>query len=156
MALEINKIDPILEKYGSQKSALIQILMDIQAVFKYLPREVLDYVSEKLNVPMSTIYNVATFYKAFSLEPKGEHVCSVCMGTACHVRGAPVILDSISRRLDLPPDKTSADRKWTLETVNCLGSCALGPLVVVDGVYHGKATSAKIGKVIDKLTKDEG
>ncbi|HPM75978.1 MAG TPA: NAD(P)H-dependent oxidoreductase subunit E [bacterium] len=156
MALEINKVDPILEKYGSQKSALIQILMDVQAVFKYLPREVLDYISDKLNVPMSTIYNVATFYKAFSLEPKGEHVCSVCMGTACHVRGAPVILDSISRRLDLPPDKTSADRKWTLETVNCLGSCALGPLVVVDGVYHGKATSAKIGKVIDKLSKDEG
>ncbi|HPQ68490.1 MAG TPA: NAD(P)H-dependent oxidoreductase subunit E [bacterium] len=156
MGLEINKVDPILEKYGSQKSALIQILMDVQAVFKYLPREVLDYISEKLNVPMSTIYNVATFYKAFSLEPKGEHVCSVCMGTACHVRGAPVILDSISRRLDLPPDKTSADRKWTLETVNCLGSCALGPLVVVDGVYHGKATSAKIGKVIDKLSKDEG
>jgi len=156
MALEINKVDPILEKYGSQKSALIQILMDVQAVFKYLPREVLDYISEKLNVPMSPIYNVATFYKAFSLEPKGEHVCSVCMGTACHVRGAPVILDSISRRRDLPPDKTSADRKWTLETVNCLGSCALGPLVVVDGVYHGKATSAKIGKVIDKLSKDEG
>ena len=155
MSFEPQKIDAMLEKYGGQRNSLIQVLQDMQAEYRYLPREGLDYLSEKLSIPLSTIYHVATFYKAFSLEPKGKHVVSVCMGTACHVRGAPLILDTISREIGVAPNSTRQDKKYTLETVNCLGSCALGPLVVVDGEYHGKVNLAKVKKVLAKTTKDE-
>jgi len=150
-------IERIVNRYGSNKQALIPMLQDIQAEHNYLPEEKLRALSERLELPISQIYSVATFYKAFSLEPKGKHIVHVCMGTACHVRGAPRILDGISRKIGLEPNKTAEDLSYTLETVNCLGSCALGPLVVIDGVYHGKATSSKINKLLDKLDKeDEG
>ena len=155
MNFEPQKVDTILDKYGAQQSALIQLLQDIQAEYRYLPREALEYLSDKINVPLSTIYHLATFYKTFSLQPKGRHVISVCMGTACHVRGAPFILDAVSREIGVEPNATAKDGSYTLETVNCLGACALGPLVVVDEAYHGKATSAKMQKVLAKLAKDE-
>jgi len=156
MSFEPATIDAILAKYGSQKSALIQVLQDVQAEYRYLPQDALTYLSDALKVPLSTVYHVATFYKAFSLKPKGKHVISVCMGTACHVRGAPRILDAISREIDVEPNTTADDLSYTLETVNCLGSCALGPLVVIDDEYLGKATSAKMKKALAKIAKDEG
>jgi len=156
MILETAKIDAMIDKYGRDASSLILVLQDIQALYRYLPREALQYLSEQLNAPLAKIYNVATFFKAFSLKPKGEHVVCVCMGTACHVRGAPRILDDISRQLDLEPNATSKDEKFTLETVNCLGSCALGPLVVVDDQYIGHATATKMKQILGPLAKAKG
>jgi NADH-quinone oxidoreductase subunit E len=131
------------------------MLQDIQAEHNYLPQEKLRALAERLDLPLSRIYGVATFYKTFSLEPKGKHIVHVCLGTACHVRGAPRILEGISRQINLAPDTTAKDLSFTLETVNCLGSCALGPLVVVDKVYHAKATTNKMNKLLEKLTKSE-
>ncbi len=156
MSFEPQKVDAMIARYQGDKSALIQLLQDIQAEYKYLPKSALEYLGEKLNVPLSTIYHVATFYKAFSLQPKGRHCVSVCMGTACHVRGAPMILDTASRELGVDPDSTAKDGSFTLETVNCLGSCALGPLVVVDGEYHGRMNNAKIKKALAPMRKKEG
>jgi NADH-quinone oxidoreductase subunit E len=156
MPFDPQKVDAMLARYGGDKSALIQLLQDMQAEYRYLPREALEYLGEKLNVPLATIYHVATFYKAFSLQAKGRHCLSVCMGTACHVRGAPMILDTAARELDLAPDTTAKDGSFTLETVNCLGSCALGPLVVVDGEYHGHMNNAKIRKDVAAMKKQEG
>jgi NADH-quinone oxidoreductase subunit E len=152
---EKSKIDLIVDKYGNHPSSLILVLQDIQALYRYLPEDALLYLSDRLGVPVSRIFNVATFYKAFSLKPKGKHEVQVCMGTACHVRGAKRILDTVSRELALEPGDTSADLKYSLDTVNCLGSCALGPLVVVDQEYIGHATSQKMKKIIDNLKKEE-
>jgi len=152
---DATQIDAMIAKYGKNPASLIQVMQDIQAAYRYLPHDALAHLGAELGVPMSRIYNVATFYKAFSLEPKGKHVLHVCMGTACHVRGAKRILDGVARDLDVQPGHTTADGLFTLETVNCLGSCALGPLVTVDGEYHGKATQAKMTKVIDNIKKQE-
>lgn len=149
-------VERIVNRYGGKEAALIPMLQDIQAEHNYLPADKLKALAERLEMPLSRIYSVATFYKAFSLEPKGDHIVHVCLGTACHVRGAPRILDGISRKIGVEPDHTAEDLSFTLETVNCLGSCALGPLVVIDGVYHGKATTQKLNKLLDKLSKDEG
>lgn len=152
---EKSKIDLIIDKYGNHPSNLILVLQDIQALYRYLPEDALLYLSDRLGVPVSRIFNVATFYKAFSLKPKGKHEVHVCMGTACHVRGAKLILDTVSRELGIGAGDTSADLKYSLDTVNCLGSCALGPLVVVDQEYIGHATSQKMKKIIDNLKKEE-
>jgi len=137
----------IIEGYNRNPEQLIPMLQDVQEKYRYLPAEKLKALSKLLNLPLSQIYSVATFYRAFSLEPKGEHIVQVCMGTACHVRGAPRILDQLSRTLAVEPGKTSDDMKFTLETVNCLGSCALGPLVVIDGHYYGKQSVKSIEKI---------
>jgi len=146
-AKEHQDIVEIIESYNRNPEQLIPMLQDIQAKHRYLPADKLRALSKLLGVPLSQIYSVATFYRAFSLEPKGEHIIQVCMGTACHVRGAPRILDQLSRTLGVEPGKTSKDMKFTLETVNCLGSCALGPLVVIDGHYYGKQTPKSIEKI---------
>ncbi len=146
-------IDSMIARYGKDPSSLILVMQDIQAKYRYLPEPALTHVGEQLGVPMSRIYSVATFYKAFSLEPKGKHLVHVCMGTACHVRGAKRILDGLSRDLDIAPGETTPDGEITLETVNCLGSCALGPLVTVDEKYIGKATQAKMKKAIAQLKR---
>jgi NADH-quinone oxidoreductase subunit E len=117
-------------------------LLEIQRENRWLPGEVLDRVSEKLSVPLSRIQQIVTFYKAFSLSPKGRHEIHVCMGTACHVRGAPRVLDTVQDLTGIKPGETSPDLKFSLKTVNCVGCCALGPVVVIDGEYHGKMVPA--------------
>lgn len=131
--------------------SLLSLLGEIQERYHYLPPHVLVLLSETLDVPLSQIYSVATFYNAYSLEPRGKHVVRVCMGTACHVRGAPHILDRLERRLDIRAGETTRDRNVTLETVNCLGACALGPMVVRDGAYHGGMDIAKTDRLLKTL-----
>jgi NADH:ubiquinone oxidoreductase subunit E len=153
------KVKAIIAKYGNDKSFVIPILQDIQKQFNFLPREALDALSANLGVPHSLVYHLATFYRAFSLTPKGKYRLSLCMGTACHVRGAPLIADHIERTLELKPGETSKDLEYSFETVNCLGACALGPILVVNDEYHGQMTIAKANKVLQglgaKVTSDE-
>ncbi len=154
--MSLEKLDAILDRYDRNPAQLIPILQDVQAEENYLPREALETISEKLDIPLVRIYSVATFYKAFSLTPRGKHIVQVCMGTACHVRGAPRILDKMVRDLGVQPGGTTKDMEFTLETVNCLGACALGPIVVVDGEYHGQMTTPKWDKIYKTLKKAEG
>jgi NADH-quinone oxidoreductase subunit E len=145
------KTKEIVKKYKGDKSALIAVLQDIQGTFNHLPKEALTAAGKALGIPASRIYEVATFYTAFSLKPRGEHIVKVCMGTACHVRGAAAIQDKMERTLGIMPGETSVDKKFTLETVNCVGACALGPVVVIDTEYHGQVTMAKVDKIIGKM-----
>jgi len=145
------KVKAIIEKYGGDKSFIIPILQDIQREFNYLPREALDALCVNLDVPQSLVYHLATFYRAFSLTPKGKYRLSLCMGTACHVRGAPQIADHVERTLGIKPGETSKDLEYSLETVNCLGACALGPILVVNDEYHGQMTIAKTSKVLKSI-----
>jgi len=147
------KVQQIIEKYDSNRAYLVPILQDVQKEFNYLPKEQLDQLSTALSVPISQIYEVATFYKAFSLTPRGKHQLSLCLGTACHVRGAPLLGDAVERVLSLKAGQTSADLEFTYETVNCLGACASGPILVVDGEYHGHLTIAKTNKLLKQLGK---
>jgi NADH-quinone oxidoreductase subunit E len=146
--MDKHKIDKIIEKYPSDPSSLIQVLLEIQSENHWLPKEALERVSEKLQVPLSRIQHIATFYKAFSLVPKGRHEIHVCVGTACHVRGAQRVLDRVQDLTGISPGETDLDMKFSLETVNCLGCCALGPVMVVDGEYHGKMAPAKSEEVL--------
>ncbi len=146
--VEISRIDQIIDKYEGEEGILIQLLLDIQQELNWIPREVAERISQRLNIPLSQIYRVASFYTAMSLTPRGRHVVSVCMGTACHVRGSPRLLDRITDILKIQPGETSADGRFTLKTVNCLGCCALGPVMEVDGKYHGKMVPARAGDVL--------
>jgi NADH:ubiquinone oxidoreductase subunit E len=151
----MKKIERVLHTHHFAPSSIIQILQDIQAEFNYLPKEALEYTSRKLNIPLARIYSIATFYAAFSLTPRGKHLCTVCMGTACHVRGAPNVLSRVEERLGITAGKTTKDNLFTLETVNCLGACALAPIVVIDGEYHGQTTVNKVDKIIEKYEKKQ-
>ncbi len=142
------KLDNILLKYRHQSSNIIQVLQDIQAEYNYLPKGALEYVSQRLKISLSTIYSLATFYAAFSLNPRGKHLCTVCVGTACHVRGAATILNEFKRRLNVKPGETTNDMKYTLETVNCLGCCAIGPIVVYDGKYVGEFKLEDVASIL--------
>ena len=152
MEFDPAKVDEILKRYKGEQGLLISILQDIQAEFNYIPKEALLRVSEGLDVPVSQVFSVATFFKAFSLKPRGRHIVHVCMGTACHVRGAHRIVDKLERDLAIRAGETTEDLEFTLETVNCVGSCALGPIVVVDGEYHGQMNMEKT----EKLLKETG
>jgi NADH-quinone oxidoreductase subunit E len=145
------KIDQIIDKYQGDASSLIQVLLEIQRENRWLPNEALKKVSKKLGVPLNQIQHVATFYKAFSLIPKGRHEVQVCLGTACHVRGGPRILDRVEEVLGIQAGQTTTDMEFSLETVNCLGCCALGPVMVVDGKYHGKIAPTTAEEVLKKL-----
>ena len=145
------KIDKIIDKYQGDASALIQVLLEIQRENRWLPNEALKKVSNKLGVPLNQIQHVATFYKAFSLVPRGRHEVQICLGTACHVRGGPRILDRVEEILGIQAGQTTIDMEFTLETVNCLGCCALGPVMVVDGKYHGKIALTGAEEVLKKL-----
>ncbi|MCP4112869.1 MAG: NAD(P)H-dependent oxidoreductase subunit E [Desulfobacteraceae bacterium] len=147
------QVKNIVLKYNSDKGFLVPILQDVQKEFNYLPREALNAVSDELDVPISRIYEVATFYKAFSLTPRGRHCLSLCLGTACHVRGAPLIGNHIERALNIEAGQTTDDLEFTYETVNCLGACALGPILVADEEYHGQVTMSKTNKILKKLGK---
>jgi NADH-quinone oxidoreductase subunit E len=151
-AMDNARIDQIIDKHQGEASALIQILLEIQSENRWLPKESLERVSEKLQVSLTRIQHIATFYKAFSLVPKGRHQIHVCMGTACHVRGAQLVLDKVQDMTGIKPGETDSEMKFSLETVNCLGCCALGPVMEVDGKVHGKISPAETA---DQLKKYE-
>ena len=148
--MDLAAVDRIIDRHHGEASSLIQVLLEIQAENHWLPREALERVGERLQVPMSRIRHIATFYKAFSLVPKGRHEVHVCVGTACHVRGATRILDKVKDLTGIAPGETDLDLKFSLETVNCLGCCALGPVMVVNGKTHGKLTPADATDVMKR------
>ncbi len=146
--MNIERVDQIIDKYHGEASSLIQVLLEIQSENHWLPYEVLKRVGEKLAVPVSRIQHITTFYKAFSLVPKGRHEVHICMGTACHVRGAARVLDTVEDMTGIKPGETDLELKFSLDTVNCLGCCALGPVLEVDGKIHGKMLPGKTGDVL--------
>lgn len=150
VAMNIHRIDQIVDKHQGEASALIQVLLDIQAENHWLPKEALERVSERLGVSLSQIRHIATFYKAFSLVPKGRHEVHLCMGTACHVRGAARILHTMEELTGIGPGETDLDLRFSLETVNCLGCCALGPVMDVDGKIHGRLSTAEAENVLKR------
>ena len=150
-----SQIDAIIDRYEGRASSILAILQDIQSKEKYLPKETLEHVGERLRVPINKIYRIATFYRAFSLTPRGLHEIQVCLGTACHVRGGIRIVDRLTTELGIRPGETTPNRKFTLETVNCLGVCASGPIMVVDGHYFGKMSSAQVRGVLDQFDAEK-
>ena len=147
--MDIARIDEIIDSHGGRASALIQVLLDIQSELHWLPGEALERVRERLDVPQSRIRHIATFYKAFSLVPKGRHEIHICMGTSCHVRGAGRVLDTVQDLTGIKPGETDLDLKFSLETVNCLGCCALGPVVEIGGKTHGKVSTSNTAEVLE-------
>jgi NADH-quinone oxidoreductase subunit E len=143
----IADIDAIVEKYGGDKSCLIQILLELQRTKRWLSEEDLRAVGQSLDVPLAQVYHIATFYKAFSLVPKGEHLISVCLGTACQVRNAPLLLDRITEVFKVKPGRTSPDMRFSLNAVNCLGCCALGPVMMIDDQYYSKPTKEELERL---------
>jgi len=149
------EIDAIIERYDGKGSAILAILQDIQTKEKYLPQEVMEDLGMRLHIPLNNIYRIATFYRAFSLTPRGRHEIVVCLGTACHVRGGQRIVDQFTMELGIRSGETTSDRNFTLETVNCLGVCAAGPVVAIDGQYFGKMSPIKVGETIKKFHRDK-
>ena len=147
----MENLNSILAKYGFEKMALIPILQDLQEEYGWLSEELLDEVAQRLRVSSSEIFSMVTFYKSFRLKPVGKYLITVCLGTACHVRGAPEVLDGIKRRSGIKDGETTKDNLFTLETVNCVGACALGPIVIVNDEYHGLMSKVKVEKLIDQL-----
>ena len=147
-------VEAIISKYNSNHDSVIAILQDIQAKYHYLPEHVLRMVAEHLELPLIQVYGVATFFKAFSLKPRGEHLIRACVGTACHVRGAQSVLDETKRQLGVGVGETTEDMRFTLETVNCLGACALGPVMVVDDKYYGEMSPKKVKTIINNYKKE--
>ena len=154
MLAEHEKVCEIVAKYEGRHDSLIPMLQDIQSEYNYLPEGALRALAEQLALPLIRIYALATFFKAFSLTPRGKHSVSVCLGTACHVRRAPAVLDELKRRLGVEPGGTTEDMQYTLNTVNCVGACALGPIVVVDGEYHGQMSPGKVKRIVKKKKDD--
>jgi NADH-quinone oxidoreductase subunit E len=151
--LNAEHIQRIISNQTEHEGGLIAILQDIQSKYGYLPEESLRMVADQTATSLTDIYGVATFYKSFSLKPRGEHLISVCLGTACHVRGAPTILREFERQLGIKAGATTSDKKFTMESVNCLGACALGPIVVVDGHYFSKVNPSKVKKILDRTVE---
>jgi len=146
--METQVVEKILQKHPKDPSSIIQVLLDIQNEMYYLPKDVLVHVSTTLNVPMSRTYNLATFYKAFSLKPKGKHPISVCTGTACHVQGAVKIMEQIQRELKIKEGETTADKKFSIDSVRCLGCCGLAPVLTIGKNLHGKVPPSKVSKIL--------
>ena len=142
--MEVSQIDGIIEQYGGRESAILAILQDIQAKDKYLQKEALEYVSQKMKIPLVQIFRIATFYNALSLKPRGRHKIDVCLGTACHVRGGNKIMDKMERDLHISVGETTKDKRFTLESVHCVGCCSLGPVAVIDGKVFGRLAQDKV------------
>ncbi len=143
-------IEALIERYVEKKELLISLLQDIQSQFNYIPQDTLIRISQKLDIPLSQVFSVATFFKSFNLTPRGRHTITVCLGTACHVKGGQRLVDKMERDYHLKPGETTPDERFTLETVNCLGCCALGPVVVIDGKYERQVTPDKLDKILKK------
>ena len=146
--MDIHVVDDIIKEHRDSLGGMLSVLSGIQSKYGYLPEEALRRVAEATGRSLTDIYAVATFYRAFSLKPRGKHLITVCLGTACHVREAPRIVDEFERQLRVQRGETTADGEFTLETVNCLGACALGPIAVVDGTYYSKVSVAQVKSII--------
>ena len=147
---EFEKVDQIVERYADEDGALIQVLLDAQREYSWLSKDILIRISERMEIPVSYMYRVASFYKAMSLTPVGRHVVNVCLGTACHVRGGPKILERVEQLMGIKAGETTSDEKFTLHRVNCLGCCALGPVMVIGADAHGKLGVAHVEEVLSK------
>ena len=150
--IDLSKMDEVLKRYGGQEGALIPILQEAQGIYGYLSEKVLAYIGRELQVPLSRIYGVVTFYAQFYLTPRGRHTVRVCRGTACHVRGGKYIRKAVQQFLGVEEGETTPDFMFTFETVACLGACALSPVLLVDKNYYGKLTPGKVGKVLKQYT----
>ena len=155
-ALEANKVDEIIDCYGADRTNALAILQDLQREYSYLPRPALEKTADRLGIPVGEVYRLATFFSSFSLQPKGEYVCRVCLGTACHVLGGPRILEALERELGIVAGQTTADGRFSLEAVRCLGACALGPVMVVNDEPHGYMTPNKAARLIRRLAETKG
>jgi NADH-quinone oxidoreductase subunit E len=153
---DLEKVTEIVKRYSGNRDSLISILQDLQSEYHYLQEGDLRAVATQLGLPLVQVYGVATFFKAFSLKPRGRHMVSVCLGTACHVRGASALLDELVRQLGIEPGDTTEDMQFSLEEVHCLGACALGPIMVVDGEYHGQMRPGKVKKVLGNTRESQG
>lgn len=152
--MDFENVAKIIDKYQGKRTALISILHDVQDQYNHLPEEALKKVAQRLQMDLNDVYGVATFYKAFSLTPKGKHSITLCLGTACHVRGGPKILREIKNLLNIEPGQTTRDKKFSFQVVNCLGVCAIGPVMLVDGKFYGEMNSVKAKRVIEKMNKN--
>jgi len=150
MEIELAKVDSIIDKHGTDRRALTSLLLEIQDEFHFLPQEALERIAEKMQVPAIQVYQVARFYKAFSLKPRGKHLISVCAGTACHVQAGATLVEKVGQLLHIAPGETTEDEQFTLETTNCPGSCPLGPVMIVDGTYHSRVTASQVEQIIQQ------
>jgi NADH-quinone oxidoreductase subunit E len=152
--MDLKSVDLIVDKYQEKRTALISILHDVQDRYKYLPEEALKMVASRLRMDINEIYGVATFYKSFSLVPKGKHSITLCLGTACHVRGGPKILTELRNQLNIEPGQTTSDKQFSLNVVNCLGVCAIGPVMFLDGKFYGEMNPIKAKRIIEKVNNN--
>jgi NADH:ubiquinone oxidoreductase subunit E len=153
--IDITKVDEILTRFRQEEGSLIPVLQEIQALYRYLPREAILLVSKRLKIPLVRIYGVVTFYSQFYLTPRGKHVIKSCQGTACHVRGSKGALESLCRELRVEPGGTTEDRNFTLETVACLGTCFLAPVMMIDDDYYGKLSPKRAADALKKYSPEQ-
>ena len=154
--MELTKVEEILEGKGARPFDVMEALQDIQEEYRYLPEEAMQRVSEVLDVPLIEVFRLANFYKAFSLKPRGRHLITVCEGTACHVQGAPRLVEELLTQLKVEAGETTADGEFTVETVNCVGACALAPVIIIDGQYHDHVTAGKLRELLTSFrNKDQ-
>ena len=154
MQISMDEISAILHQYPKEQRYCLAIMQDMQRRYNYIPREGMEALADYLGCPLSSLYSMATFYKALSLKPKGRHIIKLCDGTACHIRGASTLCDGVRRILGIGADETTEDGLFSLELVNCLGSCALAPVLVVDDTYYGKMTMEKLPGVLDQYREE--
>ena len=153
-SIDCTSTHKVLQKYPQEQRYTLAILQDIQHEYNYIPREAMIIVAKYLDTPLSKLYSMATFYKALSLTPKGDNIIKVCDGTACHIRSSMIIIDEIEKSLHIKPGETTKDGRFSLETVNCLGSCALAPVIVVNETYYGKVTAARVREILGEYGGD--
>ncbi|MBN1155497.1 NAD(P)H-dependent oxidoreductase subunit E [candidate division KSB1 bacterium] len=148
--MEATQLEQIVLENGASRNGIIAMLQEIQSRENYLSEDNLSYLSDRLDIPLIDLYGIASFYKSFSMTPVGDNIIHVCLGTACHVRGAEPILEEIERKLDIKAGETTPDNKFTLKTVNCLGACALGPIVLINGRYFGNTSMQKVTDILQQ------
>ena len=153
--MDFEQIDQVLQKYKYRHADIISIMQDVQGIENYIPEEAIRYISEKMEINLARIYDIATFYKTFSLVPRGRHIIKVCCGTACHLGGTPQNIDQIKRTLNIEDGETTDDRMFSMETVNCLGACALAPVVVVGEDYYDSVNAGKVEKILSSYHSTE-
>jgi len=153
-AVDLGPAAEILEGCAPEEASLIQVLQDVHRAYNYLPCDVLGTVAKTLDVPLAKVFSVSTFYKAFALEPQGDTIIKICVGTACHIRGAGQLVEELERKLGVGPDQTTEDMKFTVKTVNCVGACAMAPVMIVGETYHGSAKPARVGKFLAEAEVD--
>lgn len=147
---QLKKLDEIIEKYKNKPGSLIPVLEEAQMVLEFLPMPILQIIAKGLNLPLSRVYGVVTFYSFFTMHPRGKHTIRVCLGTACYVRGGKAIYDTLKKDLGVEEGETTPDRLFTLETVRCVGACGLGPVIFVGDNVHGRLKPAKVGEVLNQ------